>query len=52
MEGVKRGPLPYATTSLFPPLVIMIMNTTTRFLFKFCDYAKVALVHMKVSIKS
>jgi hypothetical protein len=25
MEGIKRGALPYATTSLFPPLKIMIM---------------------------
>jgi hypothetical protein len=36
MERIKRGALPYVTTSLFPPLVIMIMQTTTwLFYFNF-----------------
>ncbi len=33
VEGIKRGALPYAATSLFPPLVIMIMKMTTRFFY-------------------
>jgi hypothetical protein len=33
VEGIKRGVLPYAITSLFPPLTIMIMQTTVRFFY-------------------
>jgi hypothetical protein len=31
VEGIKRGALPYVTTSLSPTFVIMILQTTIRF---------------------
>jgi hypothetical protein len=34
VEGIKRGAVPYAATSSFPPLVIMILQIMAWFFFK------------------